>query len=211
MEYQSEREELAYFMRRLYERGLTTTSGGNLSWLLTPDRVLVTPAAQDKARTQAADILVLDRAGNLVAGRLRPTSETSMHLAIYEARPDVRAVVHAHPVTASAFTAAATPIDCRLLGESYALAGDPLLVPYARTGTLELARLVGEAARRADSLLLRHHGITTVGDSLLRAFDRLELLEAAARMTLICRRLDGVCRLNEEQCRELDLLMGRQV
>jgi L-fuculose-phosphate aldolase len=83
------------------------------------------------------------------------------------------------------------------------------MAPYVLTGTEGLAAMVAEAGRTANCILLENHGVTCLGDSLLRAFDRLELIEAAARMTIITRQLDGVHSLDAAQCRDLDRLMGR--
>ena len=205
-----ERQEVAYFMRRLYRQGLTTTSGGNLSRRVGPDAIAITPAALDKARLTSGQIAILTLAGENRTPALPISSEARMHLALYAARPDVLAIVHAHPVTASAFTAAATPINVRLLAESYALIGDPAVAAYALTGTDPLAAEVARVAGTgANCILMRNHGITTLGESLLRAFDRLELLEAAARMTLVAAGLQGVRSLDAAQCAALDRLMGR--
>lgn len=209
MEHAAERQALAYFMRRLYRMGLTTTSGGNLSLRVGDALVAVTPAAKDKGRLRAGDIALLTLDGQNRSPELQPTSESGMHLDIYHARPDVRAIVHAHPATACAFSASRRPIDTTLIAESYCLIGRIQTAPYHRTATPALGQAVASAARHADCILMRNHGVTTLGRDLLQAFDRLELLEAAARMTLTLHQLGQPEPLTHDQLDELDRLMGR--
>ena len=197
------RQEIAYFMRRLYRQGLTTTSGGNISMRVDAETIAITPSALDKARIRANQVGLMRTDGTNLTPELRPSIETRMHLELYAARVGVGAIVHAHPVTASAFTAAATPIDCTLLVESCAILGTPVVAPYAPMGTPELARRVAEAARDADCILMRNHGVVSLGGDLLEAFDRMELLEAAARMTVVARGLDGVTPLTAAQREEI--------
>lgn len=211
--YAAECREVAYFMRRLYRQKLTTTSGGNISCRLThgplAGSVAATPAALDKARTRASQISIVGLDGVNHTADVRVTSELRMHLAIYERCPHVQAVVHAHPATASAFTATGDTIDVELLAESYAILGYPELAPYALTATDELADVVADCATRTAVVMLQNHGITCCGRTLLESFDRLELIENAAQMTLISRQLAGVRRLSPEQRKGLDTLMGR--
>lgn len=210
MDYALERGAVAAFMRRLYRQKLTTTSGGNISVRVGGgDRVAITPAAIDKGRMKAAEVGVVTMDGENLTPLLRSSSETPMHLAIYQACPGVQAIVHAHPVTASTFSAAETPIDCELLSESYAILGEIVNAPYALTGTPELAAHVAAAACRANCILMKNHGVVALGRTLLEAFDRLELIEAAAQMTLITRQLQGVRRLDADERHALDRLMGR--
>ena len=102
--YLGEREELAYFTKRLYERGLTTCSGGNVSIRTASGHVLITPSALDKARIGCEQIGMLSVTGENLTPHITTSMETGMHLAVYAARADVGAVVHAHPTTATSFT-----------------------------------------------------------------------------------------------------------
>ncbi len=205
----AERTDVAYFMRRLYELRLTTTSGGNVSCRAGDDACAITPSAVDKARITADQVAIIALDGTNRTPELTASSETAMHLRIYERLPEVGAIVHAHSPTVSAFVCAETPIRVDLLSETYALLDEPLMVPYARTGTDELADLVARYAERSSCLLLRNHAATTTGRDLLQAFNRMELLEDAARITLMVRQLDGVTALTPDHKRALDELMGR--
>jgi L-fuculose-phosphate aldolase len=128
-----------------------------------------------------------------------------MHLEIYKQRPDINAIVHAHPVNACAFSASNREISTKYLAESYVVIGSIAYAPYVCQGTKELAEAVADAARNADCIVMRNHGVIALGKNLLQAFDRLEVLENAAKTTLLCEgSLAGSCReLSEEQLMEL--------
>lgn len=209
MKEKETRREVARFMRRLYRQRLTTTSGGNISVRLESGVVAITPAALDKGRLRTGQIALIRMDGENLTPDIKPTSEWRMHLLAYERCPGVNAIVHAHPPTASAFTTSATMISTRLVEESYLMVPRIIKLPYARTGSEELARTVADGVCRAEALLLENHGVVTVGATLLEAFDRLEVVEAAAVITLAARQLDLVRELPDETCAALDVLMGR--
>jgi L-fuculose-phosphate aldolase len=183
--YKKERKEVAAFMRRLYRQGLTTTSGGNISIRISEDIILITPSATDKGRMKWKDVGIVTILGENLTIKLKPSMETDMHLSIYKKNNEVKAIVHAHPVFASAFTAMKCEIDTDLTAEAAAILGNPQLVPYAMMGSADLASVVSEAAIQSDVLLLENHGILTTGSNLFNAFDKIEVLENAAKMTLI--------------------------
>jgi L-fuculose-phosphate aldolase len=204
-----DREELAYFMRRLYECGLTTCSGGNLSMRIDDEHVIITPSALDKRRIVAEQIGLMTMAGENLTPRLKASIEAEMHLLVYRARPEVRAIVHAHPVTATSFSAMKTRIDTTLTAEAYAVIGIPALSDYALMGTQGLAEKVAAAVRGADVVIMENHGILAVGPTLLKAFDRLEVLEAAAKMTIITTLMRSASPLTADRIAELDVLTGK--
>jgi L-fuculose-phosphate aldolase len=200
--FKKERKEVARFMRRLYKQGLTTTSGGNLSLRLSDDVILITPSATDKGRMKWKEVGIVNIFGENLTPHLKPSMETGMHIAIYKKRDDIHAIVHAHPVFASLFTAVKARINTNLTAEAKAILGDPVFVKYAIMGSPALAELASEHILKSDILLLENHGILTIGTNLLQAFDRAEVLESAAKMTLMTqmtgkrRPLDKV-RINE--------------
>lgn len=183
--YKKERREVARFMRRLYNHGLTTTSGGNISLRISEELILITPSATDKGSMKWKEIGIMTIEGKNLTPELKPSMESEMHLSIYRKKKDVRAVVHAHPVFASSFTATKCTIDTTLTAEAAAILGTPLMVPYALMGTAGLAKIVSKNVQNSEILLLENHGVLTTGGTLLQAFDRIEVLENAARMTLI--------------------------
>ena len=203
-----QKKEVAYFMRRLYNKGLTTTSGGNISVKLEDGRILITPSATDKARMKSDQIGLLSGTGKNQTPHLKLSIESKMHIALYGKRPDIKAIVHAHPPIASAFTALRQHINCTLTSEARAILGTPVMAPYALMGTPLLADRVAIAVNHANVILLENHGVICLGSTLLAAFDRMEVLEAAARMTLITGLLKGKKELNPQQLREIDDLLA---
>lgn len=203
--------EIARFMRRLYKRQLTTTSGGNISARCGESNVLITPSATDKGRMRGRQIGRLDMTGTVAGTAFRPTIESGMHLEIYRRRPDIQAVIHAHPTVASAFAASSRKILTTYLAESFVVLGEIGYVDYSCQGSRDLALAVGGAVEKCDCVVMRNHGVITVGRTLLEAFDRMEVLENAARTTLICQMPgQGGIELELEQLEELSRLF-RQV
>ena len=209
-DYQKEKESAAYFMRRLYRQFLTTTSGGNISLRTADGNVAITASQSDKGEQSPDKIGIVTLDGKNLTPHLKLSIETEMHLAIYRSRQDVNAIVHAHPVTATLFCMTqSAELDTHLTAEAYAVAGDVVTIPYALMGTEALAAIVAEKMQNYDCGLMENHGVITVGKDLLSAFDKMELLENAAKQTLWshiipCRRL------NDEQLSEIDQLMKRK-
>ncbi len=206
---EAEREQVASVMRRLYRQGLTTCSGGNVS-LRCGDVVLITPSGTDKGEITAGQIGAVTISGENLAPGLRLSIETEMHLEVCRNRPDVKGIVHAHPVTASAFAAMDAEIDTRLTAETWHVLGVPVRAPYALMGTKELAQIVGQAARQGNAVIMENHGVLTMGETLFRAFDRMELLEAAARMTWIAETMGCSRPLTEARIREIEEVYGKK-
>lgn len=202
-EFKKERRAIASFMKRLYKQGLTTTSGGNISMRISPTLVLITPSATDKGRMKWNEVAIIEISGRNLTPWLKPSIETEMHLSIYHKNSAVKAIVHAHPVFASSFTASRQLIRTDLTAEACAILGEPLMVPYELMGTGNLAEKVSEYSMRSGILLLENHGILCTGTGLLQAFDRLEVLENAAKMTMITSALNNISPLTTEQVREI--------
>ena len=176
------REELVETMRRIYRCNMTTSSGGNLS-ILDPDGgIWITPAGVDKGELQPSDIVCM-RPDGTKDGRRLPSSEYPFHREIYRRRPDLEAVVHAHPSALVAFSI------CRLLPETrvhrlaHAFCGRVAYSPYACPGSEQLGRNIAEAfAAGADCVMLENHGVVVGGRNLKDAFQRFETLEWLAQM-----------------------------
>jgi L-fuculose-phosphate aldolase len=207
--WEAEREQVASIMRRLYRQGLTTCSGGNVS-LRCGVVILITPSGTDKGEITAEEIGAVTPEGDNLLPGLRLSIETEMHLEVYRNRPDVNGIVHAHPVTASAFAALDRDIDTRLTAETWHVLGTPVRADYALMGTKDLARIVGEAVRRGNAVIMENHGVLTVGRTLFEAFDRLELLEAAAKMTWITHTMGSPRPLTEARIQEMEEVYGRR-
>lgn len=178
---------MALCCRQLAAGGLIAGQDGNLSVRLGPDRVLVTPSGLIKSLVTAADMVLVDRSGRKRRGRRNPTSELDLHLRILSRRPDVGAVVHAHPPAATGFAVAGEEIPANLLPELILLVGRVPIVPYGTPGTPELGDRVEPYLAEHDALLLANHGAVTMGRTLDQAWIRMESLEHAARIVLAAR------------------------
>jgi L-fuculose-phosphate aldolase len=196
------RAEILEIGRRLDAKGLITAAEGNLS-VKDGDRIFITAGGAYKGRLTPEQVVVTDLEGRVVEGEARVSSELPMHLAIYRARPDVRAVVHAHPPVATAFAVAHVPLDRPILAEAVLLLGSVPVVPYAPPSTAELASAVASGVAQAQALLLANHGAVTLGESLARAHERMETLEHLARVTLFARLLGGDHPLAAEEVQKL--------
>jgi len=207
MDFAEQREEVAYFMRRLYEHKLTTCSGGNLSCLISDDKVLITPSGTDKGRITAEQIGIVTKDGNNLTPDLKPSIETEMHLAVYRKRQDVSAIVHAHPPLASSFCATNTSINCSLIAESKLILGTPTIAKYALMGTNDLADSVSNSISDSNVVLMENHGVLTVGNSLLQAFDRIEVLESGAKITLTTGLIGKIRDLSDDQIQAISEIL----
>ena len=190
--------------RQLAERGLVAGAEGNIS-ARCGETVLVTPAGGAKGRLAPGDLVEVELSGRVVRGPGRPSSELGMHLAILALRPDVGAVVHAHPPVATGFAVAGKMLGDGSLAELATLFGTVPVVPYGTPGTPELGERVTPYARRHDALLLANHGAVTVGPTVEAACLRMESLEQGARILLVARLLGGARPLSPE---ELDRLVA---
>lgn len=204
--YKEERKEVARFMRRLYRHGLTTTSGGNISLRVNDEFIVITPSATDKGRMMWKEVGIMSVDGKNITPDLKPSIEHALHINVYKKNRDVSAIVHAHPVFASSFTAMKAEINTSLTAEARAICGEPRIVPYALMGSEELADIVAQNSSEADVLLLENHGILTTGSSLLQAFDKLEVLENAAKMTLIVEMTGKKSTLGKARILQIDKL-----
>jgi L-fuculose-phosphate aldolase len=185
--------------RRLWERGLIAGPDGNVSVRLGPDRLLVTPPGRSKVDVAEDELVEVDLAGRVLAPGARATSELAMHLAIYAARADVGAVVHAHPPTATGFAVAGETLPDGVLPELVCQVGAVALVPYFTPGTPAAADALAPYLSAHDAFLLANHGATVVGPTLEAAHQRMESLEHAARILLAARLVGRVTPLTAQQ------------
>lgn len=192
------RRHLTATAHSLYARRFVVALQGNVSLRVGPQRFLVTPAGAHLGRLAPDELVVIDHTGAALDGGT-PTSEAALHLAVYAARPDVHAVVHAHPTAAVALLLAGLDLAPPRLPDVVLTLGEVPTVPYIRTGSQALAEAVGEMARGHDALLLDRHGVVTVGSSLERAVDHLETVEHAADAVLRAARAGEVLALSADE------------
>ena len=197
------REAMVRVCHALSAKGLIAGQDGNVSVRSASDRLLVTPAGFAKGWLDPDDLVEVSLDGARVAGRHAPSSELGLHLSAYRARPDVGAVVHAHPVTATAFALVGESIPDGVLAELMLTVGPVALARYAHPGTDELGRLVLPHFVAHDAVLLANHGAVTLGRTLDEALFAMESLEHGARMIHLARQLGGVVTLDTAACEAL--------
>ncbi len=172
--------EVAYAMRHIYHMGLTTTSGGNLSVRGQQGEVVITPAGTDKGRMSHEEVVCLSPDGSII-GSGRPSSEYPLHLELYRARPDLGAVIHAHPPALTSFSIVGRVPDTTVLRSAAALCGTVGYAPYMLPGTSDLAAIVAARFREgSDAVIMQNHAVVVAGKSLEEALIRLEVLENCA-------------------------------
>ncbi len=197
------RRDLVRYSRWLSRLGYTPGTSGNLSARLDYDRILVTPTGISKGLIKMSDLVIVDLQGTLLAGTRRVTSEISMHLAVYQHRPDVEAVIHSHPPIATAFACSGRALDEVLCQESVMTVGIVPLARYATTGTNEVADSLRPFLPAHDAILLQNHGAVTYGKSLVDAFMRMETIEHLAHVALVAHQLGTPQPLRADQIKQL--------
>ncbi len=189
--------------RRIYNRGLVAANDGNSSARLDDGTFMCTPSGVSKGYMAPEWMIVADANGQKVSGEGKVTTEIFTHLAAYEERPDVNAVVHAHPPLAIGFTLAGESLMSRVLPEVvYALGGIPT-TPYATPATKESANSIRELIRECDALMLDRHGSITVGKDVFDAYFRLERLEHTMKSIFIAHQLGRTRALTEDEVADL--------
>lgn len=199
-------QEIVAICQRLYQRGFIVGTEGNVSALTEDGYLWITPSGVHKGFLEPQDLLLIDLQGQVQQGKGHPSSETPMHLALYQCRPDIHAVVHAHPPIATALTVAGYRLDVPLLPEAVVVLGDVPTVPYQLPTTTLFARAVRNAMRQAEAALLENHGSVTVGSSLQTAFNLMETLERAAQIFYLAKTLGHVHPLSAEAISALQAL-----
>jgi L-fuculose-phosphate aldolase len=193
------REQLVNIMNRIYHTGMTTLSGGNLSIKDDNGDVWITPAAVDKGNLTPKDIMCV-RADGTIEGLHKPSSEYPFHHAIYAQRPDLKAIVHAHPPALVSFSIARQVPNTNIIPQARRVCGPVGYAPYALPGSESLgAHIAATFAEGYNVVLLENHGIATGGEDLLEAFQRLETLDFCARTLLNARGMGNVTILTDEQ------------
>ena len=198
MSRQSIAREVVAVCRRLHERGLIAGQDGNVSVRLRSGHILVTPTGLSKVDVTAESLVELEPGGEQVTEGPAASSEVGMHLRIYRERPDVRAVVHAHPPVATAYGVVGRDFMDAVLPEVIFHLGRVPLVPFALPGTPALGDAMAPYLADHDAFLLASHGATTVGPSLRLAHQRMESLEHAARILSAAAQLGSVTPLSPE-------------
>jgi L-fuculose-phosphate aldolase len=197
--------------RRLRDRFFVAFNDGNISARLPGGELLVTPTGVNKGDIVESQIVKVDAEGRVLSGDLRPTSELKMHLAVYAARPDVKAVVHAHPPVATGFAACRMRMDGEvILPEVIFGLGRIGLAAYGTPSTEEVPAAVAKEIPNCDALLLSNHGALTVAGEVMQAYYRMEVLEMYARVLLVTKLLSGASPLSGTDVEKLQTVKRQQ-
>src|SRR3954453_7866606 len=202
------RADIVEVGRRMYARGYTASNDGNISVRLDTSRLLMTPKSVCKGFMTPDMMCITDLEGRKLQGDRDPSSETLMHLEVYRQRPDVQAVVHAHPPTATGFAVAGIPLDRAVLAEVLTTLGSIPIAEYATPSTKELPEAGGKHIKEHEGTLLANHGALTVGADLFAAYYKMETIEHFATISLVARTLGRENLLSREEVLRLQELRG---
>jgi len=189
-DYAREREEMVAIGRKMADRGLVSGTDGNLSVRLPDGLILTTPTGRRKGELRPDELVVVDGDGRVI-GPGAPSSELPLHLRVYAERPDVRAVVHAHPPYTTAFAVARRAVPAAVLPEVLLTIGEVALAPYGTPSTGEVPDRLAPLLAEHDCFVMMNHGALCLGPDLLTAYNRLETLELAARVFILAAPLGG--------------------
>lgn len=199
------REQICEIGRRMYNRNMVAANDGNISVRLNDREFLCTPTGVSKGFMTPESICKVDGNGHLLQaeGSYRPSSEMKMHMRVYQERPDVNAVVHAHPAYATTFAVAGRALNRPIMPEAVVSLGYVPVTRYAKPSTTEVPDAVSEFVHDFDAMLLRNHGALTYADTLLDAYMKMESVEFYAQLMYQVEQLGTANELTEEQVKEL--------
>jgi len=197
------RQEIEKFCHLTYERGYLASTDGNLSVRLPGGNIMCTPTRCNKGLVRAEEMVVIDAKGGKVRGERKASSEIAMHLLIYEMRPDIHAVVHAHPPCGTAYAAAGIPLNKALISEVVLALGCIPLTEYGTPGTPELSDQLRPFIKNYDALLMANHGVVTYGADLEDAFNRMDTVEHFAKISIYTKILGRERLLSSEDVEKL--------
>lgn len=201
MEFTEFRKAICEKGKILWQMGFTASNDGNISIRAAENRILITPTGVSKGNMTPDMIIEVDGEGNVAYAPegLKPTSEMLMHLRIYHDRPDVMAVVHAHPPVATGFAVAHVPLDDLTMPEAIVSFGTVPLAGFGAPLTTTTQDEVGKLLGEHDAMLIANHGAVTMGPDLETAYRRMETVEQFAKVTLVSRLLGGGKNLTNEE------------
>jgi L-fuculose-phosphate aldolase len=202
------RAEIVEAGRRLYARGYVASNDGNISARLDDGRLITTPKSVSKGFMTPDMMVIVDYDGKKLAGDRDPSSELPMHLEIYRNRPDVNAVVHAHPPLATGFAVAGIPLTRAVLAEVVTTLGSIPIAEYGTPSTAELPAAVRKYIKAHDGLLLANHGAVTCCRSVMTAYYKMETIEHFAKISLVARLLGREHLISREEVERLQGLRG---
>jgi len=197
------KEQMCDIGRRIWLKGFCAGNEGNHSYRIGPDRVLCTPTGISKGNLKPEDICTVDLEGKQVAGKRKRTSEILLHLAIYKARPDVKAVVHSHPPHATAFAIANVELPTCIHPEAEVFLGAVRTAKYVTPGDTRLGESILPYVKDSNAILLQNHGSVTFDKDLEGAYYKLEIVDAYARILILAKQIGSIRPLDGPEMKEL--------
>ena len=197
------KKEICEVGLKLWQKGFVAANDGNISVKISDNEYYCTPTGVSKASLTPDMIIKVDRDGKKLEGKLNPSSEIKMHMRVYRERPDVNAVVHAHPPVATAFTVADIDLDQYVLPEAVLTIGAVPTCDYGTPSTMEIPDSLDPYLQDHDAFLLRNHGALTVGCNLTKAFFVMEEVEFNAVICKHAMDLGAVHEISNDQLKKL--------
>ena len=199
------KQQICEIGKRIYDKGMVAANDGNISVKLNDNEFLCTPTGVSKGFMTPEYICKVDADGNVLEANegFKPSSEIKMHMRVYKERPDVKSVVHAHPLYATGFAIAGIPLVKPIMPEAVISLGHVPIAKYGTPSTEEIPDAVSRYLQSYDAVLLENHGALTYSDSLLSAYHKMESVEFYAQLLYISRQLGGPHELDNEQVQKL--------
>ena len=199
------KKQICEIGKRIYDRGMVAANDGNISVKISDNEYLCTPTGVSKGFMTPEYICKVDAKGNVIQanGNFKPSSEIKMHMRVYEQRPDVKSVVHAHPIYATSFAIAGIPLTQPIMPEAVIALGCVPIAEYGTPSTMEIPDAVEKYLPYFDAVLLANHGALAYSDSLLAAYHKMESLEFYAELLFKAKQLGGPKELSANQVEQL--------
>ena len=199
------KKQICEIGRRIYDKGMVAANDGNISVKLNDNEFLCTPTGVSKGFMTPEFICKVDKDGKVIQANAgyKPSSEIKMHMRVYKERPDVNAVVHAHPIYATSFAIAGIPLTQPIMPEAVISLGCVPIAEYGTPSTEEIPDAVSKYLQSFDAVLLENHGALSFSDSLQSAYYKMESLEFYAQLLFISKQLGGPKELSESQVQRL--------
>ena len=198
------RRDIVKCAKQAFDSGLVAATDGNISVRMSTDRVMITPGGTSFRNLNPGQMAYVDIEGHLLDYANRPSSELPMHLEIYRQRPEIGAIIHAHPPFTTAFTVAGITLETPVLPEVFVMCGRIPTANYATPSTTESADVIRELIKEHDVILLDHHGAVACGLDLDEAYYKMEKLEHAARTIFAANSLGQITPLTEDKLKKLE-------
>ena len=199
------KKQICEIGKRIYDKGMVAANDGNISVKIGDNQFLCTPTGVSKGFMTPEFICKVDGEGKVIQANpgFKPSSEIKMHMRVYKKRPDVKAVVHAHPLYATGFAIAGIPLSQPIMPEAVIALGCVPIAEYGTPSTEEIPDAVEKYLQHFDAVLLENHGALTFSDSLLNAYHKMESVEFYARLLYISNQLGGPKELSKAQVERL--------